>query len=230
MFPNGKVGEYTLLSQLGRGRYGACFLAQDSNGRKVVLKRFYPRRWKKNQGKNHFEAVILSQLQHPQIPQLLGVINGKEGYFFVLSYQPGITLEKLLFQQHKEFSPTEIDRIGGQLIDLILFLHQRNVVHRDISIANVLDDGEQISLIDFGLARFADNDRMRFDLDYSCLGNLLLFLLYSNYHGKNRGPWYEELPLKPEQQEYLMKLMGLKEPFQNIQEISEQFHRCFASE
>ena len=41
------------------------------------------------------------------------------------------------------------------MFEVLEYLHGRNVVHGDISVANVTDDGEKISLLDFGLARYA---------------------------------------------------------------------------
>ena len=33
-----KVGDYTVASCIGKGRYGVCFLACDPDGNRVVLK------------------------------------------------------------------------------------------------------------------------------------------------------------------------------------------------
>ena len=90
------IGAYTVVSRLGGGRYGVCYLAKDSAGRQVVLKRFRRRMWKKNQADNYHEAVILSGLSHKAVPRLLGVINQRCGYFFVLEYKSGQTLKALL--------------------------------------------------------------------------------------------------------------------------------------
>src|SRR5699024_5797956 len=98
-----------------------------------------------------------------------------------------------------------IFRIGSQLLTLLVYLHKRHVVHRDISIANVLDNGEQVFLIDLGLAQFSDD----FSSDWESFGNLLLYLLYSSYEGKTGGAWYEELTLSPEKTTCLKRLLGL---------------------
>ena len=92
-----RIGDYTVTSCIGKGRYGVCFLAHDPDGKQVVLKRFRPRMWRKNKNANHYEAVILSGLNHPAVPELLGVINNRHGYYFVLEYKEGITLERWLF-------------------------------------------------------------------------------------------------------------------------------------
>ena len=210
-----KIGDYTVASCIGKGRYGVCFLALDPDGKKVILKKFRTRMWKKNKNANHYEAVILSGLEHPAVPELLGVINNRQGYYFVLEYKEGLTLEQWLFDRKKIFTSGEIYRIGSQMFEVLEYLHGRNVVHGDISVANVTDDGEKISLLDFGLARYADGENIRFSLDYARAANVILYLLYSGYEGKGRRPWHEELPLTGEQREFLKKLLEPEEQFRD---------------
>ncbi|MGI5959244.1 MAG: serine/threonine protein kinase [Massiliimalia sp.] len=222
-----QVGDYQIKARLGGGRYGVCYLAADALGNFVVLKRFRPGMLRKNREKNHYEAVILSGLKHPAVPELLGVLNMPAGYFFVIEYKPGMTLEKLLFSQKKIFSRQDVLRIGNGLLEVMEYLHEKNVVHRDISIANVLDDGKTVSLIDFGLARYADKGGISKNLDYSCFGEVLLYLLYSSYHGKGKGAWYDELTLTEEQKKYLKRLMGLGIPFEDTRQVHIEFLQCF---
>ena len=118
-----KVGDYTVASCIGKGRYGVCFLAFDPDGNKVILKRFRPRMWRKNRHANHYEAVILSGLEHPAVPELLGVINNQKGYYFVLEYKDGFTLEQWLFEKKKVFTAEEIYRIGSQIFEVLEYLH-----------------------------------------------------------------------------------------------------------
>lgn len=222
-----RIGDYNVLSRLGGGRYGVCYLALDKEGGRVVLKRFRTHRQGINPEKNYYEAVILSGLQHPAVPKLLGVLNVPQGYFFVLEHMNGITLEKWLFQKKKEFNDSEVFRIGAQLLEIISYLHRRSVSHGDISIANVLDDGRQVSLIDFGLARYMDGKKIGPKLDYSYVANLLLFLLYSSYHGKIGDVWYTELPLSESRKDFLMRMLGLKDSFCSTEEACRQFRSCF---
>lgn len=223
-----KIGNYTVASCIGKGRYGVCFLARDPEGRQIVLKRFRPRMFRKNKNANHYEAVILSGLKHPAIPELLGVVNNRQGYYYVLEYMEGLTLKQWLFEKKKVFTAEEIYRIGLQIFDVLEYLHSRNVVHGDISVANVTDDGEKTALLDFGLARYADGKNIRFSLDYARAANVLLYLLYSRYEGKGRLPWYEELPLAKEQKEFLKELLDPEKVFGNPCEVKQRFRRCFA--
>lgn len=222
-----KIGDYTVASCIGKGRYGVCFLALDPDGKKVILKKFRTRMWKKNKNANHYEAVILSGLEHPAVPELLGVINNRQGYYFVLEYKEGMTLEQWLFDRKKIFTSGEIYRIGSQMFEVLEYLHGRNVVHGDISVANVTDDGEKISLLDFGLARYADGENIRFSLDYARAANVILYLLYSGYEGKGRRPWHEELPLTGEQREFLKKLLEPEEQFRDTGTVRHKFEKIF---
>ena len=222
-----KIGDYTVASCIGKGRYGVCFLALDPDGKKVILKKFRTRMWKKNKNANHYEAVILSGLEHPAVPELLGVINNRQGYYFVLEYKEGLTLEQWLFDRKKIFTSGEIYRIGSQMFEVLEYLHGRNVVHGDISVANVTDDGEKISLLDFGLARYADGENIRFSLDYARAANVILYLLYSEYDEKGSRPWHEELPLTGEQREFLKKLLEPEEQFRDTGTVRHEFEKIF---
>ena len=106
-----------------------------------MLKRFRRRMRRKNRFHEHHEAVILSGLRHPALPQLEGVINDRHGYFFVLEYKAGKSLDRWLFDEKKSFSEAEIRDIGTQLFRILEYLESRSVIHGDISISNILYDG-----------------------------------------------------------------------------------------
>ena len=83
-----------------------------------------------------------------------------------------------------------------------MYIHDQGVVHRGIRIANVILNGENVHLIDFGFAYdvyqngtnpipddIKEDDptekklrrQISFSSDFYALGHLLLFLLYSSY-------------------------------------------------
>ena len=221
-----EYGKFTIIKSVGEGRYGMCFLAHSIDGTPVIIKRFKASIFKKNKEKNPYEAAILSQLKHNSIPELLGVINVKGFYGFVLEYKPGYTFKELLFKYNYKFTMAEFFNIGIQLIKIIKYIHKKGVVHRDIRIPNVLIDMEEVYLIDFGLARYEDNDKYTYDLDFSYLGDFLLYLLYSSYEIKQNHkklPWYKELALKANQEFFLKRLLGLEIPYKNIDDIERDF-------
>ena len=223
-----RIGDYTVDTKLGSGRYGVCFIARDSHGEKVVLKRFRRRLFQKNPPGSHHEAVILSGLDHPSIPELLGVVHEREGYFFVLKYMPGHTLRQLLFREHHIFTEEDIFRIGAQLSEALVYIHSRSVVHGALSISNIVDDGHRTGLLDFGLARYRGEDGAAYDLDYACLGNVLLYLLYSGWHGRRCGAWYDELDLSADKELFLRRLLRLDRGFTHTEQMRDAFLAAFS--
>jgi len=224
-----KISSYTIDTLIGQGRYGICFLAHSDDNQKVVLKKFKTKMFIKNAKKNEFEAVILSQLQDKRIPQLLGVINEKGFYGFVLEFKYGLTIKELLFKKHHKFSDKEIYEIGSKLIGIIKYLHHNGVVHRDIRIPNVLYDHGDVTLVDFGLARWSNN-QYPFDMDYSYLGDFLLYLFYSTFESTKRSkkkPWYVELDLTDDQKQFLKKLLRLEPTYDSIDDVEAIFLKLF---
>ncbi len=226
LFPTSIPG-YTVLSRLGGGRYGVCYLAQRAGGTQVVLKRF---RQKGDPVADHgAEAVLLSQLCHPAIPALLGICHTAAHYCFVLEYMPGRSLEDLLFRVGHAFSDQQIFRVIDQLLSALTYLHRQGVVHGDLRISNLLYDGARLSLLDFGLSRPAFSAR---DLayDFPFVGEVLLYLLYSRYTGPKQGTWMTQLSLSAAQRRFLCRLLGLAEPFPCAAQVHSAFWACFSPE
>lgn len=225
-----RFGGYILGKCIGEGRYGVCFLAMSDEDKPVIIKKFKQGMFKRNTEKNAYEAVILSQLKDQRIPELLGVINEKGFYGFVLDFKEGDTLKSLLFEQRHQFSDSEFFSIGIQLIRIIKYLHGKGVVHKDIRIPNVLIRDGEVRLIDFGLARWADADQYPYNLDYSYLGDILLYLLYSSFEApknQKKTAWYGELPLTDRQKTFIKRLLGLEPAHESIDAVERDFLKVF---
>lgn len=225
-----QIDQYTIERPIGKGRYGICFLVKSAKDDVVVIKKLRSSIFKRNSQKYLNEAIILSKLKNQRIPELLGIINKKGFYGYVLEFKPGNTFKDLLFKYNHQFTREEFFNIGVQLIEIIRYLHDKGVVHRDIRIPNVLLNKGEVYLIDFGLARWADQNLNPYDLDYSYLADFFLYLLYSSYPKKAKHqklPWYEELSLTYDQKMFLKKLFGLEPVYKNICDIESDFINVF---
>lgn len=221
---------YTIEKNLGQGRYGLCFLAKDKSKNRVVIKKFKSGFFKKYSERDVHEAVILSKLEDNRIPKFLGVINEKSFYAYVLEFKNGNTVRELLFKNNYRFTHEEIFNIGLKLLDIIKYLHENKVIHGDISISNVIINGNNVYLIDFGLARQEDSSNLSYDMDFSYFGDFLLYLLYSNVEIKKNNkkiPWYDELILNSGQKKILKKLFGLENKYNTVNEIFIDFVKEF---
>ncbi|MDD3653441.1 MAG: protein kinase family protein [Desulfotomaculaceae bacterium] len=222
--PGRNIGDYTVIKIMGEGRFGICYLVRDGQTQYIIkqLKRGMLRR---NKAKAGYEAEILMSVQHERIPKFIKELEFKNFYGYVLEFKAGRTLEEVIYDEEYIFPPLEIYQIGLQVIDLLKYLHGRNIVHRDIRVPNILYDGGQLYLLDFGLARWIDNKKYTVDIDFSYLGDFLLHLYYTSFEfrGNKKKVWYEELDLSPQQSMFLKRLLGLEQRYKSIAEVERDF-------
>lgn len=77
--------------------------------------------------------------------------NDKTRYL-IMDFFDGYTIKELLSKHsNKKFPPLVIMEIGRQIIDALEYCHNKEIVHRDLTLANVLVDKRgQVCIIDFG--------------------------------------------------------------------------------
>jgi serine/threonine protein kinase len=159
---------YRILRLLGKGGFGRTYLVQDERrfGELCVLKEFAPDRsdneavTQKLSQLFQREAKILHQLDHPQIPKFLAWFRDKGRLFIVQEYVNGKTYWQLLQQRKRNgqtFSEAEVIRWLKDLLPVVGYIHDQNIIHRDISPDNVmLPKGKDFPvLIDFGVVKHA---------------------------------------------------------------------------
>lgn len=175
-----------------------------------------------------YEQRILHSLNNSNFPKFISEFKDEYREGYQLEYMEGSVFEDLLTTEGYTFRKADIYKIGGQLVELIEILHHNNIVHRDIRPPNIiLKANNELALIDFGLARFIDNDKYTKDIDYWLIGDFLIHLHYSTYINSDLPdrPWFEELDLNIEEKIFLKKLMGIEGSYQNMDEIKEQLNR-----
>jgi serine/threonine protein kinase len=217
-----------VIKKLGEGKFGTCYLVTDEKTL-FALKLLKKKKYQKNPNKAKFEEDILKTLSHQAIPRFIRKIDNESLIGFVLEYKQGITLETMIFSQGHVFTRSEIYNIGKQLIDILKYLHGEGVVHRDIRLPNILFNDNRVYLVDFGLARWIDNKNFKTERDFSCLGNILLYLYYTSFKDKTKKnrPWHEELRLSSKELVFLKKLMGNEKRYTNIDEVKKDFEEMF---
>lgn len=221
--PKEDIENYTVIDVIGEGKYGICYVVRKDN-KKFILKQLKRNVLRKSGHKASFEEKLLSNIHHDRIPKLIQKIDNNKLTAFILEIKEGKTFEEIVFYDNYVFERLEIYDIGRQLIDILRYLHQCGIVHRDMRLPNVIYYDKKVYLVDFGLARWA-NHEYKCDLDFSYLGDFLLHLYYTSYDGscvKSR-PWYEELNLSNTELYFFQRLMGIKERYKDIIEIEYDF-------
>ncbi|GAB4140459.1 MAG: hypothetical protein Fur0046_16010 [Cyanobacteria bacterium J069] len=154
---------YRALEPLGAGGFGRTFLAVDEyipSRPRCVIKQLFPpkpgtRHAAKAQELFQREAERLDQLgQHPQIPKLLAhfVQNGYP--YLIQTYVDGHPLTRELLQAGA-FDQEQVCQLLRDLLPVVQFIHDHQVIHRDIKPDNIIRDRhtEMLTLVDFGASK-----------------------------------------------------------------------------
>ncbi|KAJ0971619.1 hypothetical protein J5N97_019578 [Dioscorea zingiberensis] len=98
------------------------------------------------------EIALLSQFEHDNIVQYVGTDKEEAKLFIFLELVTQGSLASLYQKYHLQDS--QVSAYTRQILNGLDYLHERNVVHRDIKCANILVDvSGAVKLADFGLAK-----------------------------------------------------------------------------
>lgn len=108
----------------------------------------------------HREIRLLRQLNHPNITSLKGVITCPVNFYIFMEYVPGGDLRTFVFQRKERglgpMPEGQIRRIFRQICRAVLYLHDHDIVHRDLKLENILltkDDPPVVKVADLGVAK-----------------------------------------------------------------------------
>jgi serine/threonine-protein kinase len=154
---------YRILERLAAGGMGVVYRGERLElGRAVAIKFLHP--WMAAdagfQRRFHIEAQAMSRLSHPCCVSVIDF--GVEGNapFMVMDFVTGQTLRSLV----REGGPLPVKRALGivrQVLAGLAHAHAQGIVHRDIKPDNIILTeaiglGDQVRILDFGLARLRD--------------------------------------------------------------------------
>ncbi|KAK9071008.1 hypothetical protein SSX86_009576 [Deinandra increscens subsp. villosa] len=98
------------------------------------------------------EISLLSQFKHKNIVRYLGTETGDGKMYIFLELVTNGSLAKLYHNYC--LGDSQVSAYTRQILGGLKYLHERNVVHRDIKCANILVDASgSVKLADFGLAK-----------------------------------------------------------------------------
>lgn len=152
--PLRQLGPYQLDAVLGLGATAAVYRARRGDGQVIALKVLHQEAMNVAAVRQAFqrEAKLLLRLRHPGVITALesGQFDGR--YYLALALVEGPTLEEFLAQNKKVGEQVAID-VGIQVALALNYLHEQEVVHRDVKPANILlQNRRRAILFDFGAA------------------------------------------------------------------------------
>ena len=149
----GKIffSKYKAIKKLGEGSFGKVYKAE-YNGDYYAIKMESK---SKEQGLLELEATIMSYLKGPNIPYIKSY--GYSGDFNVLVMQLLDKSLEDLINKYNTFSIKTVAILGYQMVNILQYIHDRHIIHRDIKPDNFVmgaqEDNAKLYILDFGLAK-----------------------------------------------------------------------------
>ena len=163
------AGKYRVLKRLGGGGMGCVYLAEHVMlRRKVAVKVLLPEWSKKPAIVERFlrEARACARVNHENVISVLDHGITPEGLaYMTMEYLEGEELRQLLLRE-KKLPWSRARHILRQAASALSAAHIKYVVHRDLKPANIFivprpDMPDFVKIIDFGIAKIADENETR---------------------------------------------------------------------
>ena len=99
------------------------------------------------------ELKFYDNLDHPYVFSIIEYFISKNNLFVIMDYFNGKNLSDYILEAVK-FEEEEIVKIIRQLLTLLNYIHGQGIVNRNISLKNLMYDGNNIKLLGFKRAAF----------------------------------------------------------------------------
>ena len=136
-------------------------LAQAPDGRRVAIKVLRPHIIGDDEARSRLsrEVASLRLVRSPRIAEIIDADPWGETPFVATRYVPGLSLHEHI-RQEGPITGADLRWFAACLVESVIAVHDVGVLHRDIKPSNVLLEGRSPVLIDFGLARLAEDPRL----------------------------------------------------------------------
>jgi len=166
------IDQYMIERELAHGGFSSVYLArQVADQVQVAIKEYLPRKlahrtWNSVvvpnsdetrtlflRGRALFfaEAKVLAKLKHHNIVNVINFFQANDTVYMVMTYDYGVTLDKIIKQKSLEMTESFLIAIFNQLLTGIGVIHKQKMIHLDIKPGNILvRSNNDPLLLDFG--------------------------------------------------------------------------------
>ena len=163
------IDKYQIIKKIGEGGMATVFQGRHTAlNRDVAIKIIHPGLAQNERNRKRFarEAKAIEKLDHKNIVKIWDYsedLESDDGYkscYIITELVQGLNLSQLMAEQ-EEIPSEVIALIGIEVCNALAYAHSKGFIHRDIKPDNIMlrTDGA-IKLLDFGIARFAEEDSL----------------------------------------------------------------------
>lgn len=160
---------YHVLKKLGEGGMGTVYLAEHVKmGRKSAVKVMNPAMVHDADAISRFnrEAANASKIGHPNVAAVYDFGETSDGMIYLaMEFVEGPALTRVI-EQAGALPPIRAADITRQAAEALAVAHDMGIVHRDLKPDNIMlaknrDGSDLVKVVDFGIAKAANNDAQK---------------------------------------------------------------------
>ncbi|KAL7237099.1 hypothetical protein ACSBR1_020216 [Camellia fascicularis] len=141
-------------TKIASGSYGDLYKGTYCS-QEVAIKVLKPERVDSDLQKEFAQEVfIMRKVRHKNVVQFIGACTKPPSLCIVTEFMSGGSVYDYLHKQRGTFKLPSLLRVAIDISKGMNYLHQNNIIHRDLKAANLLmDENEVVKVADFGVAR-----------------------------------------------------------------------------
>ena len=197
--------EYKIIKPIKSGGFAQVFLGENVlNQNLVAIKKTDIKNFSTDEIYNLTrEGKLLSNLDHPNIIKIYCYYTYENYLYNVMEYAKGGELTHYI-NSTKDIPEEKIKSIFRQIYDAVIYIHNKNIIHRDLKTNNIVfldEEKTHVAIIDFGISStfsggdvlkagtlkylppeaFEDNERNSIKIDMWALGVILYILSFKAF-------------------------------------------------
>ncbi|XP_074866052.1 serine/threonine-protein kinase 10 isoform X1 [Carettochelys insculpta] len=144
---------WEIVGELGDGAFGKVYKAKNKETGALAAAKVIETKSEEELEDYMVEIEILASCDHPYIVKLLGAFYHDSKLWIMIEFCPGGAVDAVMLELDRGLTEPQIQVICRQMLEALVYLHSKKIIHRDLKAGNVLltQDGD-IKLADFGVS------------------------------------------------------------------------------
>ncbi|CAD8126809.1 unnamed protein product [Paramecium sonneborni] len=175
--PGKRVADYLFIKEIGKGAFGQVFQAKNTVTNEVVAIKCIARSKLSDHGGIvgqliKSEVEVLKQINNQHVVKLVSYLESANQCYIVLEYCNSGDFEQLWQNRNKKIPENEAIDYMKQVLAGMQALHEKNILHRDLKLANILIHNSTLKIADLGFSKQLSDPNQQEKLSLGSLGNM----------------------------------------------------------